>query len=174
MSAELKKAVPFCVLTICLVASSVDSAAGQVGPAIRFVNQLDESITIWFQPEGSDTYLRPPLLVGPKNGANVALSAQFRGKRWIVIEDESHSYTHVGWVDLPAIARSTKPTLLVEGVFVTEQVPENFTVRIPYSETVIGSDGRSYTVTRYRYETQTRTKSVKVRKIVCRRLTDAD
>jgi hypothetical protein len=130
---------------------------------IKFVNSLDEAIELWFRPESSSKYIKPTLGLGPKVTKSIPLSDRYPGRRYIVMRDEANRDTHIGWVDLEAIASSRSPVVLIDGIVVTEQRTQQYTVAVPVYESVIGPDGRPRTVKKYRSETRERTVNVYLR-----------
>ena len=98
---------------------------GQDPLSIKYVNGLDESISIWFQPEGSKTFFRPPVSIRAHSEETANLTSNLPGKRYVVIRDEARRDTRVGWVDLDAIARSKSSVILIDGVTVTETACRN-------------------------------------------------
>src|SRR5437879_2699416 len=125
---------------LALIAPLVLASSGycQTPPSIKYVNSLDESISVWFQPEKLASFLRPPIYMGPKSEQRVPIEPEYPGKRYIVIRDEANRDTRVGWVDLEAVARSKTPVMLIDGVTVRETRPEVYTVYETYTEVVVG------------------------------------
>ncbi len=101
--------------------------------------------------------------LGPGKSVPIAVSTQYKGKRYIVVRDEANRDTHIGWVDLEAIAKSSKPVMLIDGLYVAEQSDQVYTIDVPYTEVRKGADGRDYTVTLARRESRIRTVEVKKR-----------
>jgi hypothetical protein len=151
------------MLAICVVSviGVSDKVYAQANPLIiKYVNGLDESIQLWFQPKGSREFIRPPVGIGPKGERAVSVSNKHTGKRYIVMRDEAQRDTHIGWVDIESVAASTSPVLLIEGETVFEQKEEKFTTQVPVQEVVIGPDGQPKTITRFQSEHRTRTVNV--------------
>lgn len=145
------------LLCLVLVASgNLLAEDKQITSSVKYTNGLSESVTIWFQPQSATTYLRPPLAIGPHSTQSSPIDSKHKGKRYIVVRDESNRDTHVGWVDVEAIAKSKTPIMLIDGVEIVESVTQVYTVNIPVYETRIGSDGRPYQVTLCRQELRTR------------------
>lgn len=161
---------PLLAFVVCVAWET--SGATQERPAaiVKYRNNTDESVQLWFQPEGADSYIRPPIAVRPKSEEVGAISPQFPGKRFIVIRDEANRDTRIGWVDLWEVAGSKKPVMLIDGVVVAETREESYTVAIPYTAERIGPDGKPYSVKVYKNETRTRTMVVKVRNLELKRL----
>lgn len=148
-------------LAALLVCSASEQLFGQGNRTVKYVNTSNESVLVWFKQEGQSSYLRPPLVVGPKSEVWHPLSNSFRGKRYIVVQDEARRDTHIGWVDLEAIADSTTPVLLIDGFVVSETRTQTYTVQVPVMMEIMGPDGRPRTVTVYKDETRTREYVVK-------------
>jgi hypothetical protein len=149
MSSSARQATS-CVLKIVIIGGVLaqpEVSFFQSPLSIKYVNGLDESISIWFQPEGSPSFLRPPVSLNPHSEQSASLSGQDPGKRYIVIRDEANRDTRVGWVDLEAIAKSNSPVMLIDGVTVTETVMQTHTVFETRTRTVIGPDGKRRTIT---------------------------
>ena len=169
MSRDMRSANCLIVALVFLYATlntTVD-VKGQSGREITFSNQLDEPISLWFQPEGADRFLRPPVFLGPKpNGEKtVPLSQAHRNKRYIVIRDKANEDTHVGWVDLERIASSKTPVMLVAGVVVVRNCVVPYTVATTVRDEEISPDGQVRWVPRVVTEQRTKTLSVQQRKL---------
>jgi hypothetical protein len=154
----------YTALAVFLMATDAHHARGQEKASIKYVNGLDEAVSLYFQPEGLPEFLRPPVDLGPRKEKTVPLSVEHKGKRYVVVRDEGARDTRVGWVDLEAIARSRNPLMLIDGVYVTETRQEKYTVAIPVCEMVTGPDRRLRRVTTYVMQERTRTVVVRVRK----------
>jgi len=81
-------------------------------------------------------------MLRPKSRRTVPLSVEYYGKRYIYAQDEAGRFEDVGWVDLEAIAASSTPAILIDGVYVTKVREEVYTVWKEVWEQVVGSDGR--------------------------------
>ncbi len=125
---------------------------GQDNRFIKYQNNLDESVEIWFRPESASTYLRPPLVLRPRTELQAQLSSAYRGKRYIVLRDEARRDTHIGWIDLEETAKSAKPVILIDGIVVTEMRTRQVAVSVPVMKEVTGQDGRRHTVVVYQQE----------------------
>jgi hypothetical protein len=160
------------IAVVCVTACIRGAVQAEERLSIKYVNGLDEAISLWFQPQGAATFLRPPVDMGPRTEKAVPLSERHRGWRYIVIRDEGYRDTRVGWIDLEAIARSRTPLMLIEGVYVQKTRTECYVIYRPVYETVRGSDGCTRSIRRWVPEQRTRAVPITVRVISLKILVD--
>src|SRR5438105_1309941 len=101
---------------------------------VRFVNTVDEPYTVWLKSEQSDRWLRPELFLPRRSVVPVQIVRP--GKHYLLVRDMAGRETHIGWVDLHAIAAAGMRTeLLVDQLVVYETRTETVTVRRYREET---------------------------------------
>jgi hypothetical protein len=138
---------------------------GQRALHITFINDVGESILVYFQPEGARSFLRPPLNLPKSRQIDVPYLSEYSGKRYVVVRTEGRVDFHVGWYDLDRIARSNDPRVLIDKETIYETRTETYTICKPVWEIIIDDFGNRKKISKMVPEERTREHRVKVPKI---------
>jgi len=99
-----------------------------VGAEFKVENRTGEPIYVWAMPEVTRKYIEPPLYIR-RNGIGV-LAIPDEGRCYLVVRDQSHGDTYIGWRDLIA-ARKKDPDaeIYLDHITITRSVLKEKWVR---------------------------------------------
>jgi len=63
-------------LALLVLSASPTHMSGQDKLFVKYINNLNEGVALWFQPQNASTYLRPPLVLAPKSETQAQLHPQ--------------------------------------------------------------------------------------------------
>lgn len=148
-----------------LVTFLSSEAIGQPPLHIVFVNDVGESLLVYFQPESASSFLKPPLNLPKNRQVDVPYLSQYTGKRYVVVRTEGRVDFHLGWYDLDRIARSNDPRVLIDKETLYEMRSETYTICKPQWEEIIDQFGNRRRISKMVPEERTRERRVEVRRI---------